>query len=85
MGIVQKFGKRIPEDIAFIGFTDGILSRLSTPTLSSVDQHGELMGETAAKILIDKIEREHDQPEEETFETRVISATLVERESTRGL
>ncbi len=85
MGIVQKLGKRVPDDIAFIGFTDGILSRLSTPTLTSVDQHGELMGETAARMLIDKIERDHDQPEEEHFETQVIPATLVERESTGAL
>jgi LacI family transcriptional regulator len=83
MGIVQKLGKRVPQDVAFIGFTDGILSRLSTPTLTSVDQHGELMGESAARILIEKIERDHDLAEEETFETQVISATLVERESTR--
>ncbi|NER10342.1 transcriptional regulator, LacI family [Muriicola jejuensis] len=84
MGIVQRSGKRVPDDIAFIGFTDGILSRLSTPTLSSVDQHGELMGETAARMLIEKIERDHDQEEEEIFQTRIISATLVERESTLG-
>lgn len=84
MGIAQRFGKRIPEDIAFVGFTDGILSRLATPTLTSVDQHGELMGETAARLLIQKIERNHDVEEEETYETRVISATLVERESTGG-
>ena len=82
MGIVQRFGKRVPEDIAFIGFTDGILSRLSTPTLTSVDQHGDLMGETAARMLIDKIERDHDLMEEERFETQVIAATLVERKST---
>ncbi len=84
MGIVQRLGKRVPEDIAFIGFTDGILSRLSTPTLTSVDQHGELMGETAARMLIEKIERDHDPEGEESFETRVISGTLVERESTLG-
>ncbi|WP_372946220.1 LacI family DNA-binding transcriptional regulator [Muriicola sp.] len=83
MGIVQRLGKRVPEDIAFIGFTDGILSRLSTPTLSSVDQHGELMGETAARMLIEKVENDHEQ-EEESYETKIISATLVERESTLG-
>ena len=83
MGIAQKFNKRIPEDIAFVGFTDGILSRHSTPTLTSVDQHGELMGETAAQMLIDKIERDYDKDvEEEAFVTKIISATMIEREST---
>lgn len=82
MGIAQKFGKRVPEDIAFIGFTDGILSRYSTPSLTSVDQHGEHMGEIAAQMLIDKIESDHGEQDEEQYETKVISATLIERGST---
>lgn len=82
MGIVQNLGYRIPEDIAFIGFTDGILSHYSTPTLTSVDQHGEIMGETAAQMLIHKIERDHEIEEEEVFETKIITATLIERAST---
>ncbi|MEZ2413364.1 LacI family DNA-binding transcriptional regulator [Muriicola sp. E247] len=82
MGIAQKFGKRVPEDIAFIGFTDGILSRHSTPPLTSVDQHGERMGEIAAQMLIDKIESDHGEQDEEHYETKVINATLIERGST---
>jgi LacI family transcriptional regulator len=82
MGIAQKLGYRIPEDIAFVGFTDGILSHYATPALTSVDQHGEIMGETAAQMLIDKIEREHMGEEEEVYETKIIAATLIERAST---
>lgn len=83
MRIAQKNGIKIPEDIAFIGFTDGILSKLASPALTSVDQHGERMGEIAARMLIDKIERDEDkESEEETFRTEVIEATLIEREST---
>lgn len=82
MGIAQKFGKRVPEDIAFIGFTDGILSRYSTPSLTSVDQHGERMGEIAAQMLIDKIESDHGEQDEEHYETKIIRATLIERGST---
>jgi len=83
MRIAQKNGIRIPEDIAFIGFTDGILSKLATPALTSVAQHGEQMGVIAARMLIEKIERDDEKEiEEETFRTEVIEATLVEREST---
>lgn len=83
MRIAQKNGIRIPEDMAFIGFTDGILSKLASPALTSVDQHGERMGEIAARMLIDKIERDDEkESEEETFRTEVIEATLIEREST---
>lgn len=77
----KKNGYSIPEDISFIGFTDGILSKFSTPRLTSVAQHGEKMGEVAAQLLIDKIESEVDE-EEETFKTEILEATLIEREST---
>lgn len=85
MRIAQNLGYRIPEDIAFVGFTDGILSHYVTPTLTSVDQHGEIMGETAAQMLIDKIERDYENEEEEVFETKIITATLIERASTPRL
>ena len=58
MSVVQKIGMRIPEDIAFIGFTDGILSKYSNPTLTTVAQHGEKMGEISAEMLIERIETE---------------------------
>lgn len=83
MKTAQKNGLKIPEDISFIGFTDGILSKLATPTLTSIAQHGEKMGKMAARMLIEKIERDDDlEVEEETFRTEVIEATLIEREST---
>ena len=78
MDVVQRQGKRVPEDISFVGFTNGILSRYSTPKLSTVAQHGERMGETAAKLLIDRIENDL----EGNYKTEVISATLIHRDST---
>jgi len=82
MGIAQKQGYRIPEDIAFIGFTDGLLSRYSTPTLTSVAQHGEKMGEMAARMLIEKVEREYDEEDPTNFRTEIIPVSLIERGST---
>tara|TARA_R110002051_G_scaffold41085_1_gene85022 strand:+ start:3484 stop:4500 length:1017 start_codon:yes stop_codon:yes gene_type:complete len=79
MRVVQKKGLRIPEDISFIGFTDGPLSKYANPSLSSVAQHGENMGEVAAQMLIDKVENEE---EDEVYRTEIIDSTLIEREST---
>jgi LacI family transcriptional regulator len=79
MKMAQRKGFKVPEDIAFIGFTDGLLSKYANPSLTSVDQHGELMGEHAARMLINKIESEQ---EEETYTTEILKATLIEREST---
>lgn len=79
MRLVQLQGKRIPEDLSFIGFTDGLLSKYAMPSLTSIAQHGEIMGEEAAKMLIEKVETE---TEEVTFHTSVLQPTLIEREST---
>ncbi|WP_340064529.1 LacI family DNA-binding transcriptional regulator [Ascidiimonas aurantiaca] len=78
----QKRGHAIPEDISFVGFTDGILSKYSTPTLTTVVQHGVEMGETAARMLIEKLEDEED---EELYRTEVIKTSLLERESTQKI
>jgi LacI family transcriptional regulator len=81
MGIAQDLGFSVPEDISFIGFTNGILSRFSKPTLTTVAQHGDRMGEMAAKMLIEKVENENFE-EEPTYRTEVIAATLIKRDST---
>lgn len=75
-------GLRIPEDISFIGFTDGILSRYSMPTLTSVAQHGEKMGEIAARMLIEKVENEYDETDRTNYRTEVVQTNLIQRDST---
>ncbi|QCW98646.1 LacI family transcriptional regulator [Aggregatimonas sangjinii] len=74
----QERGKRIPEDISVIGFTNGILSQYSSPRLTAIAQHGEQMGETAAQMLIERVEAELELDEdEENFRTEVIQATII--------
>ncbi|MCX2718169.1 LacI family DNA-binding transcriptional regulator [Lentiprolixibacter aurantiacus] len=79
---LQSQGKRIPQDVAVIGFTDGILSRYSIPSLTSIAQHGELMGETAARLLVDRIEADFRDMDEPEYITEVIKASIIDREST---
>ncbi|NDV41711.1 LacI family DNA-binding transcriptional regulator [Flagellimonas sediminis] len=78
MRLAQQKGLKIPEDISFIGFTDGLLSKYANPSLTVVSQHGEKMGEVSAKMLIDKVESEE---EEETYQTKILEPTLVIRDS----
>lgn len=81
MRLAKKLGMRVPEDVAFIGFTDGILSRYSTPSLTTVDQRGEVMGERAAEMLIEKVEDQFDEDNPTLYRTEVIPVELIERES----
>lgn len=79
MRVAMKKGLSIPKDIAFIGFTDGMLSQYANPSLTAIAQHGIKMGEISAEMLIEKIESEK---EVETYRTEVLQTTLIEREST---
>ncbi|WP_395048980.1 LacI family DNA-binding transcriptional regulator [Flavobacterium sp.] len=83
--IAHKMGIKVPDDLAVIAFTDGIISKYSTPTITTVTQNGIEMGNTAAKILIDRLESEEhelEEEEEEIYKTVVIETHLIEREST---
>lgn len=82
MGIAQRKGIKIPEEISFVGFTDGMLSRYASPGLTSVAQHGDRMGEVAAKMLIDRVEEELKSEIEIPFRTEIIKGSIVERDST---
>lgn len=54
--IVKKYGLRLPEDIAVVGFTNSQIATLTDPGLTSVDQKGYEMGQIAARLLLDRIE-----------------------------
>jgi LacI family transcriptional regulator len=77
----NKIGLKIPEDVSIIGFTDGIISKYSSPSITTVSQNGIKMGNKAAKMLIERLESEEE--EEEHYKTEVIETHLVVRESTR--
>lgn len=83
--LATKRGLKVPDDISVIGFTDGIISEFSTPSITTVSQNGIKMGGAAAKMLIDRLEMEEEEEENEQYKTELIETHLVERESTATL
>ncbi len=78
--IVRAKGYTVPKDISIIGFTNGQLSQYVTPSLTMVSQHGKYIGESAAQLLIQRIE---NQGLNTPFETKVVKTSLIVRESTK--
>lgn len=74
--IVKRHGLRIPEDVAIVGFTNSQISTLTDPALTSVDQKGFEIGQTAARLLIDRIENRRL-----TVQNKIITSELVIRGS----
>ena len=75
----KKRGIRVPEDLFLIAFTDGVISRNSIPSISTVKQNAYKMGEIAARLLIKKLESENGH---EHYITEVIGTELLHRETT---
>lgn len=79
--IAKELNLNIPEDISVIGFTDGLISKYSSPSITTVVQHGYTMGEQAAELLIDRMENKNH---ERYPQTKVISSNLKIRESSKS-
>ena len=78
--LVKAAGFRVPEDISICGFTNGYLTEVTDPTLTSVDQHGFKIGVQAARLLIDRIEGRETK---KGVVNKLIKTELVVRNSTR--
>jgi len=60
---LAEAGVQVPQDVRVVGF-DGLLAgRLSDPTLTTVRQPMELIGRTAARILLAEIESAFGEPQ----------------------
>jgi len=81
MNVARERGLKIPEDISIIGFTDGPISKLALPPLTTVVQHGYTMGKKTAELLINRIESK----EKFTPQKVVLSTNLKIRKSTKSL
>lgn len=82
--LVLKRGFKIPEEINFIGFADGVWSKRLTPSLSTVSQHAPEIGKNAADLLIDRLE-DKSSNEIPEYKTVVIKTELRQRESTKKI
>lgn len=78
--VAKEKGLRIPEDFSVVGFTDGLISEYSSPSITTMAQHGFTMGAQAAELLIDRIENDEAQ---KPVQTKVISSDLKIRESSK--
>ncbi len=79
--LVKHMGYKIPEEMSIACFTNGKMLQHLTPSISAISQHGKYIGETAASILIDRIENEDVQ---KPFIKKVVKTSLIERESTKN-
>jgi LacI family transcriptional regulator len=80
LNAVKAMGLKVPEQISICGFTNSVLSELSDPMLTSVDQRSYEMGATAMRLLLGRIKGGKD---EHKIDNRILKTFLVVRKTTR--
>lgn len=79
LGVLRSAGRRVPEDVAVVGFDDSPVATSTEPQLTSVRQPIEEMGREMTRLLVSGLGRDDD------VSRRVILATrLVRRASSDG-
>ncbi|HBG15727.1 MAG TPA: LacI family transcriptional regulator [Firmicutes bacterium] len=79
IGAMKAFtglGRKIPDDVGFIGYNNSILAQTATPTLTSVDNMAAAMARQAVELLVDTLQ--HKQVSKKI----VLTPSLLVREST---
>ncbi|WP_371657705.1 LacI family DNA-binding transcriptional regulator [Streptomyces sp. NBC_00280] len=56
-----ELGLRIPGDLSLAGYNNTSVAALAPVSLTSVDQAGAMMGETAARLLLERIEKRRER------------------------
>lgn len=81
MTTFKQHGKKIPEDIAIVGFSNWFMSSIISPTLSTINQPGFAMGKTAFKQLHKEM-KATKKGETITPKITTLETELIKREST---
>jgi len=82
-GVVKSLydmGIKIPEQVSVFGFSNGLITQVTNPALSTVDQHAYQIGQTSVQLLLDRLINTHAA---RPFIHQVIKTELIIRESTR--
>jgi len=68
----QEAGLRVPEDVSVVGFDDIQIAVHNSPSLTTVRQPLQEMGETAARILLNRIDDHEDYVPEIEIEPELV-------------
>jgi len=82
MQVLKEKGYLIPAEVAIVGFSNETFGHFIHPTLSTVEQHGEKMGEIAANLVIEQCSM---PPDKFVHRKIVLPTDLIIRQSSQKL
>lgn len=54
---LRELGIRVPEEVGVVGFANEPFTHLTSPGVTSLDQHSQEMGKMAARLLVDEMQQ----------------------------
>jgi DNA-binding LacI/PurR family transcriptional regulator len=72
MRVLKETGRKIPVDVAVVGFEDSVLAKQTDPPLTTVHQPVEEMGREMARLLLDLIRGEAQPEASVTLDTHLV-------------
>lgn len=82
MKYLKGIGKRIPQDIALVGFSNEPISEMMEPSLTTLDQFGFQIGTISCELLLDSIQSKKEKPANKTI---VLQPELIVRDSSKKI
>jgi DNA-binding LacI/PurR family transcriptional regulator len=73
LGVLQAAGRRVPEDVAIVGYDDSPIATTTRPQLSSVRQPIEEMGRELVHLLVGGLEHNNRVPRHIVLATELIA------------
>jgi DNA-binding LacI/PurR family transcriptional regulator len=70
--VLQEAGRRVPEDVAVVGFDDTPVSVETRPTLSTVRQPIQAMGREMVRLVLQQIEQPSEAAQQVVFGTELV-------------
>lgn len=74
--IVKKLNFKIPKQLAIIGYASKTMAANLSPELTTIHQHGFLIGQSCAEMLLKRLKNNH-----EPMDKKIINSTLNIRET----
>ena len=81
--VLKKHKRRVPQDVALVGFSNEAFTELTEPQLSSGDQCCGQMGQAAVRLLLQMIQRDARRPV--AAASIVLKPKLLVRESSKRM
>lgn len=73
LAAIREAGLSVPDDISLVGYDNSYLARLSSVSLTSIDQPRHEIGILAARLLLERIESERTEPRREVLKPRLVA------------